>query len=438
MQAKGIKMADIYTLSFKNFRSLENATIEVAPLTVVYGPNGSGKSSLIYGLLTLRNFLTNPNQNMPSLFSYPSISLGGLHEVVHRHTSEKGVEISIGISNPDELSSKFTLKLKESGAAVELSFDETSVGNEKIVDWPRILRMTIAIPYQGNQLEEGTFSIFDRPSRSVHQNDSIVPGTLFFNGTSLGASMTPDVSSYSDIAPQLFARANLAMEVARHTGFVPLRRGFSRPFFGLSSATPNLASEDEVASLLGSPTDRFAIHEISGFVEKIAGRRIQPHAQIGTSTFTIDSIPIGNGVPASIVNEGFGINQLVYMLTICLYSRYKIVAIEEPEIHLHPSMVRELAIALAEIAVEKDRRLIISTHSETFVVALLSQIAAGKISPDDVSFVLAENPNGSTVLTQQKATSNGQIEGGLRAFMASEAKDLVDFLGLSSEWGRPA
>ena len=120
--------------------------------------------------------------------------------------------------------------------------------------------------------------------------------------------------------------------------------------------------------------------------------------QIGTSIFTIDSVPTSKGVPASIVNEGFGINQLVYILTICLYSRYKIVAIEEPEIHLHPSMVRELAIALAEIAVEKDRRLIVSTHSETFVVALLSQIAAGKISVDDVSFVLAENPNGSTVL----------------------------------------
>ena len=60
-------MPDTYTLGFKNFRSLEEATIEVAPLTVVYGPNGSGKSSLIYGLLTLRNFLTNPNQNIPSL-----------------------------------------------------------------------------------------------------------------------------------------------------------------------------------------------------------------------------------------------------------------------------------------------------------------------------------------------------------------------------------
>ena len=56
-------MPGTYTLQVKNFRSIRDATVEVAPLTVVYGPNGSGKSSLIYGLLTLRNFLTNPGQN---------------------------------------------------------------------------------------------------------------------------------------------------------------------------------------------------------------------------------------------------------------------------------------------------------------------------------------------------------------------------------------
>ena len=249
----------------------------------------------------------------------------------------------------------------------------------------------------------------------------------------LGARLNSEAPMYSDIITKLVIRANLAAELARQTGFVPLRRGFSRPTYGLSPMTPIMASEDEVASSLVSPAERFVQYDISRYVEKIAGRRIQTQAQIGTASFTIDSIPIGKGVPASIVNEGFGINQLVYMLTICLYPRYKIVAIEEPEIHLHPSMVRELAIALAEIAVEKDRCLIVSTHSETFVVALLSQIAAGKIKTDDVSFVLAENPNGSTVLTQQRATSDGQIEGGLRAFMASEAKDLMDFLGLSAE-----
>ena len=427
-------MPDTYTLNFKNFRSLEDVTLEVAPLTVVYGPNGSGKSSLFYGLLTLRNFLTNPNQNIPSLFAYPSISLGGLQEVVHRHSMETGVLSSIAVSGPNQVAPKFSLTIDESGGTVELSFVESHVEkNERIVDWPRILRMKISMPYQGNQLAEGRFSIFDRPSRAVNQKEEIIPGTLFFNGTSLSASMTPDISGYSDVVQQLFTAANHPMEVARRTGFVPLRRGFSKPFYGMVAATPSLGNEDEVASLLAAPSERFVQYEISGFVEKIFGRRIQTQAMVGTSSFTIDSVPIGKGVPASIVNEGFGINQLLYMLTVCLYSSYKIVAIEEPEIHLHPSMVRELAIALAEIAVEKDRRLIVSTHSETFVVALLSQIAAGKIKTDDVSFVLAENPNGSTVLTQQKANRNGQIEGGLRAFMASEAKDLVDFLGLSSE-----
>ena len=429
-------MADTYTLSYKNFRSLEDVTLEVAPLTVVYGPNGSGKSSLIYGLLTLRNFLTNPNQNIPSLFSYPSISLGGLHEVVHRHSNAETVAISIGAFNAKELSPKFTLRLNETGGALDLSFDESSAFvDRRLVAWPHYLKMDVAVPYRGDQGTSESFTLNgNRLDEELEFQPSVrVPGIVNWNGISIVARLTADVASYSDLIPPVNERANLPMEIARQTGFVPLRRGFSKPTYNSFPVTPSLANEDEVASLLVEPSERFVQYDISSIVERITGRRIQPQAQIGTPTFAIDTIPTGKGVPASIVNEGFGINQLVYMLTICLYSRYKIVAIEEPEIHLHPSMVRELAIALAEIAVEKDRRLIVSTHSEAFVVALLSQIAAGKIKADDVSFVFAENPNGSTVLTQQRANEKGQIEGGLRAFMASEAKDLVDFLGLSSE-----
>ena len=430
-------MSDTYTLGFQNFRSLKDTSVEVAPLTVVYGPNGSGKSSLIYGLLTLRNFLTNPNQNMASLFSYPSISLGGYHEVVHRHATNQDMLLSVGTLNPSELSSSFAMTLSESGAEVGILFEEQSIGaDDRIWSWPSIANLEISVPYQGNQRVDNFFSIVSSPyfaSEEIGYAFDSIPGTIIWNGISISARLENESPTYAQAMLQLNQRANLPIELARQTGFVPLRRGFFKPLYNLVNVTQALSNEDEVASLLASPTERFAQYEVSRFAEKIAGRRIQPQAQIGTSTFTIDSIPIGKGVPASIVNEGFGINQLVYMLTICLYPRYKIVAIEEPEIHLHPSMVRELAIALAEIAVEKDRCLIVSTHSETFVVALLSQIAAGKIKTDDVSFVLAENPNGSTVLTQQRATSDGQIEGGLRAFMASEAKDLMDFLGLSAE-----
>ena len=437
-QARGKEMPDTYTLGLKNFRSIEDTMVEIAPLTVVYGPNGSGKSSLIYGLLTLRNFLTNPNQNVPSLFSYPSISLGGRNEVVHRHSADKGIALSIGVSSRQDLSSTFTLTLDESGGTARISFDKPSHRDGMVISsWPNALSLDISIPYLVNQQANQKFDLVTIIPIQVGDNRSLtevrISGDVVWNG--LVVAPLPNSQFFSDLnlMEGVSDRANLPMEMVRKTGLVPLRRGFSKPLHNLVSITPELTNEDEVASLLASPTERFVQYEISRYVEKIAERRIQTQGQIGTSMFWIDSIPVGKGVPASIVNEGFGINQLVYLLTVCLYSRYKIVAIEEPEIHLHPSMVRELAIALAEIAVEKDRRLIVSTHSETFVVALLSQIAAGKISVDDVSFVHAENPDGSTILTQQKANRNGQIEGGLRAFMASEAKDLVDFLGLSGE-----
>ena len=340
-------MPDTYTLSFQNFRSLRDVTVDIAPLTVVYGPNGSGKSSLLYGLLTLKNFLANPDQNVPSLFSYPSIGLGGLNEVVHRHNRGRGVSLSLGISNSEGLSSKFALTLERSGGRSEIAFSDWQ-RTAPIIECPDQLNLDISIPYGVNQEVEDNIVMI-----SIGANSLVAEykGRLAWNGIAVFAQFDPEPTNDVDIfiARSLNERANLPMELARHTGFVPLRRGFSKPTYGLSSVTNALASEDEVASLLASSDERFRQYEVSRYIEKIANRRIQTQAQVGTSTFTIDSIPVTTGVPVSIVNEGFGINQLVYMLTISLYSPFKIVAIEEPEIHLHPSMVRRLAPVMAEM-----------------------------------------------------------------------------------------
>ena len=415
-------MPDTYTLHLQNFRSIRDAKVEIAPLTVVYGPNGSGKSSLIYGLLTLKNFLTNPSQNLSSLFSYPSISLGGWQEVVHRHVVDKNVSLSIGVSG-EVLSPKFTLTLGQSGGTAGVAFKR--LDREYFPIWPEGLDLQIAIPYDANQQVDQDITWLGSGGRSI------LEGTLNWNGIALSAQ--PSGGPLTVLVGWLNERTNLPMELARQTGFVPLRRGFSKPTYGLSSVTPALATEDEVASLLASTNERFRQYDVSRYIEQIANRRIMAQAQIGTSVFTIDSIPTGSGVAASIVNEGFGINQLLYLLTICLYSPFKIVAIEEPEIHLHPSMVRELARAMVTIAANEDRRLIVSTHSEVFVTALLAQIAAGEASVDDVSFILAENRDGESTFTPQQATSDGQIAGGLGAFMASEIGDLAVLLGISDQ-----
>lgn len=417
-------MPDTYTLRFRNFRSIRDATVEIAPLTVIYGANGSGKSSLIYGLLTLKNFLTNPGQNVASLFSYPSISLGGLREVVHGHSSDRSLSLSISVSNPEEISAEFTLALDQSGGSARLIFEAPD--SMQLRPNQAELDLQIALPYGGEQQVEQGISV-------AEISGDRYAATLTWNGITASPQFSDGSARHGADTGRFFTRFNLPMELARQTGFVPLRRGFSKTSYGLASVTPALATEDEVASLLASPDERFRQYEISKYVERIARRRVQTQGQIGTSTFTIDAIPTGEGFPASIVNEGFGVNQLLYLLTICLHSPFKIVAIEEPEIHLHPSMVRELARAMVDIVAKENRRLIVSTHSEVFVVALLAQIAAGKLDADNVSFLLAENRGGLSTFTRQKATADGQIEGGLEAFMASEINDLAVLLGIGDQ-----
>ena len=51
--------------------------------------------------------------------------------------------------------------------------------------------------------------------------------------------------------------------------------------------------------------------------------------------------------------------------------------IEEPEIHLHPKAQAELAEVLTEVALEEDKQVIMTTHSEHITGRLLTLVAEG-------------------------------------------------------------
>ena len=413
-------MADTYTLHLENFRSIRDVTVEIAPMTVIYGANGSGKSSLIYGLLTLRNFFTNPAQNVPSLFSYPTISLGGLREVVRNHTEDTPVLLSFGVSN-ESWSARVSLRMESSGGMVGAEYSYPHA-----LDPPVNVSLSIPFPYHGDQQTETTHGVYlEGPDG---QPDGLAI-SMIWNGIGLGTA--PGTSNIaSEVIGSYLSDANSPMEVVRGTGFVPLRRGFGTPVYGVSNVTPALATDAEVASLLA--TDRYLEYSVSDYLETIADRQVRARTQVGTSSFNLDSVPRNGDVPVSMVNEGFGINQLVHMLTVCLYSRTKVIAIEEPEIHLHPSMIRKLVHAMVDITSKNDKRIIASTHSETFVLSLLAQIADGRISVDDVSFIFAENEGGESRFTNQEATQEGQLSGGLSSFIASEMEDMAVLFGQGS------
>ena len=224
---------------------------------------------------------------------------------------------------------------------------------------------------------------------------------------------------------KLLKWANAPMELARGTYFVPLWRGFMFPEYDDFYEINMLSSDAEVAAMVAD--DRNMEYKVSRYMEQVTGRQLRARMQRRSSSFNIDAIPNNRDAPSSIVNDGFGVNQIAYMLTVALYDKAKIILVEEPEIHLHPSMVRKLVHALTDIALNNDKRFVISTHSETFVVALLAQIAKGEIGVDDVSFLLAGKENGESKFIKQKAESNGQVQGGLDSFIAAELEDMAVF-----------
>ncbi len=409
-------MSDKYTLGLKNFRSIRDAEIDIVPLTVVYGPNGSGKSSLIYGLLTLKNFLTEPNRNLPGLFSYPGITLGSYNEVVHNHQDDETVSLSLSIAELDVSGSKFSLGIAKSGGKSSISV------SGKTLPQGFVMELDIPFPYRASQS--------DYSDAAIIVQDEELRVQVRWDGINLGLEWAGDASFQEDIVA-LLEWTQMPMELARDAYFVPLQRGFMSPGYGVTNVTPMLNTDAEVASMLA--TDRYLEYKVSDYMEMVADRQIHARAQIGTSSFTIDSVPRNRETPVSIVNEGFGVNQVAYMLTVALYDKAKIILVEEPEIHLHPSMVRKLVHALTDIALNDDKRFVISTHSETFVVALLAQIAAGNIGVDDVSFLLAEKKNGESEFTKQEAKSNGQIQGGLESFIAAELEDMAVFFGVDQK-----
>ncbi|MGQ9571334.1 MAG: AAA family ATPase, partial [Thermodesulfovibrionales bacterium] len=187
-------------------------------------------------------------------------------------------------------------------------------------------------------------------------------------------------------------------------------------------------SEDEVASIIIN--DPNLSPRISVDMEKVLERDFRLHTPPGTSTVYFQTTDKKSRVPGYLVNDGFGVNQIVYILAKIHRPDIKTILIEEPEVHLHPKMIRSLVKVLCEIINDEGKQIILTTHSEVFVSSLLTAVAGKIISLEDIQCYLALKENKATVFKPQKVQENGQIEGGLSSFMEGELEDLKIMLGL--------
>jgi energy-coupling factor transporter ATP-binding protein EcfA2 len=398
------------------FKSLKKIEIDLGKITVLVGLNGSGKSSVIQVLGILKQSLHSQALNI----SGDLLNLGDFNDIVSR--GETTISFSIGgesridgrpltrFQSPTEYG--YTIVFDQNGI---VSSDSSIKIGKSFLDgvWKR------GVP----QVPE-TFEIAKNTLQYISTNEIGVPIRYF------GGNIGTTLDEYEESKKCLERILGVIETDIKSISIVPAGRGIDRYKNPLEDSPrqdimDSSGISQQASHLTSTIAYRREIEErISEFVYRITGIKVR-HKLIPNKEVSIET---DNEI--NIVNEGFGSNQLDHLFTqIETCPQGSLVAIEEPEIHLHPKAQAEIAGVLTDISKQKNINFLISTHSEHFLFRLLTDVASGRLQPNELNVYYFEIENGFTTVKKLDVDQNGTLSGGLKGFFETDLEEFSRFLG---------
>jgi hypothetical protein len=147
------------------------------------------------------------------------------------------------------------------------------------------------------------------------------------------------------------------------------------------------------------------------------------------------------GIIVAPSDVGVGISQMIPVIVGCLRSQQGILAIEQPELHVHPAIQVGLgdlfiqAVQTSESIVGAGKTLLVETHSEHIMLRLLrriretteNEVPPGVIglSPDDLSVIYVESGDGGVRFRPLRVDPEGEfIDRWPKGFFEERAEEL--------------
>lgn len=119
-----------------------------------------------------------------------------------------------------------------------------------------------------------------------------------------------------------------------------------------------------------------------------------------------------------LVDAGEGLGQVLPVLTALAMARRHgkrpgpgILALEEPESHLHPTLQRALAERVVNVVSDSRPQVVLETHSEHILVAIQLALAKGDLDPKDVVLYWVHQSRGTSVADRVELTPDGRFDG---------------------------
>ena len=328
----------------KNYRALQDLQLkELTPLTVFLGPNGSGKSTIFDVFAFLSECFT-----------------VGLRKAWDKRGRFKELRTR-GVEGPIEFELKYREKPKSPLITYHLSIEENLRGPYVAEEWLRWKRKHPGAPFRFLDFREGAGLVFsgempdEEDGRIEEKLDS--PEMLAVN--TLGQFVRhPRVSALRRFITGWY----LSYLTADHTRSVPE----AGPQERLS------AYGDNLPNVIQHLTEQYPerMDQILRTLTRRVPRLEKVNAELladGRLLLQIKDAPFERPILAKFASDGT-LKMLAYLTVLYDPEPPQLIGIEEPENHLHPRLLPELAEECREASART--QLMVTTHSPFFVSGL--------------------------------------------------------------------
>jgi|GEM_PF-3134834 len=114
-------------------------------------------------------------------------------------------------------------------------------------------------------------------------------------------------------------------------------------------------------------------------------------------------------ISVTVDSTGFGLSQLLPLVTRSILSRFGCITIEQPEIHLHPRLQAELADLFLFSAQSCHNQFIIETHSEHLLLRVQRLMRRGALKPDQVRVLYVSRHEDGSNVQELRLNEKGQF-----------------------------
>jgi len=434
-------------LSLENFKSWKKVDrMRFAPITGLFGTNSSGKTSILQLLLMLKQTVESPDRAQALIFGdeKTAANLGTFQDIAFGHEVTAHLKWSLKWKLAKNLS------IKDTKDPSTILFSGTDLGFDSEV-WSENGKLIVggmSYTFAGQRFgmerkgttgskykvmsEGGGFTFirtqgrpWDLPApvkcygfpdqvKAYFQNAGFLGDlplafeNLFSHVYYLGPLREYPQRQYTwagaepaDMGPR-GERVVDALLAARERGdVIPLGKGRKRPTL-----------EQYVAEWL---KNLGLIHDFS--VETIARDSNLYRVRVQKSATSAEVL---------ITDVGFGVSQILPALVLCYYvPEGSTILLEQPEIHLHPSVQAGLADVFLDAVKRRNVQIIFESHSEHLLRRLQRGIAEGTTTPESAALYFCRMDDGQSRLTGLELDVFGNIANWPKDFFGDEFGEMA-------------